>query len=73
MKVEDTSGMRPKLGDSYMTLPITFDYSGGRKDTFKSKKLWAVILAIVGVIVAIGIATGDQAFYIKFPLVYTWI
>ena len=51
-----------------MTLPITFDYSGGRKDTFKSKKLWAVILAIVGVIVAIGIATGDQAFYIKFPL-----
>jgi hypothetical protein len=68
MKVEDTSGMRPKLGDANITLPITFDYSGGRKDKQKSIKLWSIILGIVGFIVTLGIFFGDKEFYIKIPL-----
>ena len=66
--IEDSSGMRPKLGDTHITLPITFDYSGGRGDRWKSIKLWAVILSIVGLIVAIGILTSDRVFYIKIPV-----
>lgn len=68
MSKEDISGMRPKLGDTSITLPITFDYSGGRKDKSKSAKLWSVIISIIGLIVAIGILIGDKEIYIKIPL-----
>ena len=66
--IEDSSGMRPKLGDTHITLPITFDYSGGRSDRLKSVKLWAIIISIVGVIVAIGMLASDRAFYVKVPI-----
>ena len=52
---ENISGMRPKMGDSSMTLPVTFDYSGGRRDSRRSKTLWAVVVGIIGVIVGVGI------------------
>lgn len=52
---ENISGMRPKMGDSSIMLPVTFDYSGGRRDSKKSKTLWAVIVGIIGLIVGIGI------------------
>lgn len=66
--VEDTSGMRPQLGDVNITLPITFDYSGGRKDKNKSAKLWSVILSVIGLIITIGILIGNQRIYVKIPL-----
>ena len=34
--------MRPQMGATFMTLPITFDYSGGRRDSAKSKKVWII-------------------------------
>ena len=68
MAVEDTSGMRPQLGDTSITLPITFDYSGGRKDKNKSAKLWSIILGIIGIIVTIGTLFGDQKIYLRVPL-----
>lgn len=68
MRVEDTSGMRPKLGDANITLPITFDYSGGRKDKQKSIKVWSIILGVIGFIVTLGIFFSDREFYIKIPL-----
>lgn len=68
MNIEDNSGMRPQLGDANITLPITFDYSGGRKDSEKSVKLWSVILTIVGIILTLGVLFGDNKIYIKVPL-----
>lgn len=68
MNIEDSSGMRPQLGDANITLPITFDYSGGRKDSEKSVKLWSVILTIVGIILTLGVLFGDNKIYIKVPL-----
>lgn len=66
--MEDSSGMRPKMGDTSVTLPITFDYSGGRQDTSKSKRMWSIILAVVMLIIAIGTFCGKNPFYIKIPL-----
>lgn len=68
MFIEDKSGMRPKLGDTHMTLPITFDYSGGRDDIRKSVNLWSWILAIIGLILVFGTLFSDRVFYIKIPL-----
>lgn len=65
MSEERYSGMRPEVGDSHITLPITFDYHGGRKDSQKSKKMWAVILSIVGLIIAIGILFSKKSTFIS--------
>lgn len=46
--------MRPVKGKTDLILPITFDYSGGRKDSQKTAKIWAIIICIVGVIVGVG-------------------
>ena len=43
MSEGNPSGMRPEMGDAYITLPITFDYSGGRRDSQKTKRGWAII------------------------------
>lgn len=68
MAREDITGMKPKMGDSVITLPITFDYSGGRGDKQKSIRIWSIIISIVGVIVAIGVLFGNNEWYIKLPL-----
>lgn len=68
MNIEDVSGMRPKMGDTHLTLPITFDYSGGRKDRVKSVRLWSIVLGIVGLLISIGILFSQKEFYIKIPL-----
>lgn len=57
---ENISGMRPKMGDSSLTLPVTFDYSGGRRDSNRSKMLWAVIVGIIGLIVGVGIIFNKE-------------
>lgn len=57
---ENISGMRPKLGASSMTLPVTFDYSGGRRDSRRSKLLWTVIVGIIGLIVGVGIIFNKE-------------
>ena len=68
MSTINPGGMRPTMGDSYITLPITFDYHGGRKDSQKTKKMWAWILGIVGFIVSIGILTNkDSSLFVNIP------
>ena len=49
----DSTGMRPKLGQETITLPITFDYQGGRREKSKTSRNIAIVLGIVGIIVAI--------------------
>lgn len=68
MAVKDKSGMKPQLGDTEITLPITFDYSGGRKDKEKSVNLWSIILGVIGLIITLGILIGDKPIYTKIPL-----
>lgn len=65
----DESGMKPEMGDMTVTLPITFDYSGGRKEKSKSSKLWAIILIIIGIVVVIGILAGKSSLLAKLLLV----
>lgn len=54
---EESNIMRPEKGSLTVTLPITFDYSGGRKEQFKYKILWAFVAGIIGIVIAIGILT----------------
>lgn len=56
--------MRPRKGDSTINLPITFDYSGGRKEANKSKFLWVGILTVLGFIIGMGIITSDEGFFL---------
>ena len=56
----NVSGMRPCKGDTTLTLPVTFDYSGGRKDSNKSRFVWSIILGVIGIIVAFGILTSKD-------------
>lgn len=56
--------IRPKKGDTTINLPITFDYSGGRKDSRKGKIIWICVLAIISLIIGLGIITSDDGFFI---------
>ena len=38
--------MRPKKGISVLSLPITFDYNGGKKEVMRTKVLWIVLLSV---------------------------
>lgn len=56
--------MRPQMGATFMTLPITFDYSGGRRDLAKSKKVWAVVLGVFGLILGFGTLFSKEGFFL---------
>lgn len=51
---ESSNIMKPKKGASKIYLPITFDYSGGRRDTNKGKIIWACIVGVLGLIFGLG-------------------
>ena len=61
---ESDNIMKPKKGDSTINLPVTFDYSGGRKDSNKSKLIWVCVLAVIGVIIGVGIITSDEGYFL---------
>ena len=63
-KEVDSTGMRPRLGQTSMVLPITFDYSGGRKDKNKSAKVWAAVLMVVGFFISIGVMLNKNGFFL---------
>lgn len=47
---EEQDVMRPEKGDSFITLPITFDYSGGRRDFNKKKAIYSVGTGVLGIV-----------------------
>lgn len=51
----DSTGMRPRVGQVSMPLPITFDYQGGRRNKDKTARVWSVILAVLSIICFIGL------------------
>lgn len=70
------NGMRPKMGATSMSLPITFDYSGGRRESNRSRKFWSVIISIVCFIVGLGIMFNKQGsffFNILYGLVFMFV
>lgn len=60
----DRTGMRPKLGQTSLILPVTFDYSGGRKDTQKTAKVFSIVLAFIGIVVGIGTIFSKKGFFL---------
>lgn len=56
--------MRPTMGATNMTLPITFDYSGGRREHLRSRKIWAVVLSIIGLLAGIGTLFSKEGFFL---------
>lgn len=64
MSTNDISGMRPRKGQTTMSLPLTFDYSGGRRDKVSSVKIWSVVIVIVGFIIGIGTILNKKGFFI---------
>lgn len=56
----NSNSMKPEIGDTMLSLPVTFDYSGGRKESSKTKIAWTVALGVIGFIVGIGIITSKK-------------
>lgn len=56
--------MKPQMGQTSIILPITFDYSGGRRETKKSKILWSAIIGVVGLIIGIGVMINSDNFFL---------
>lgn len=54
------NGMRPKMGQTDIVLPITFDYSGGRADKLKSARLWAIIIEVLTIFFALLFVFGSK-------------
>lgn len=48
------TGMKPRVGQTVMSLPITFNYNGGRSGKNKTAKVWAVVLFIFSIICFFG-------------------
>lgn len=64
MSEERNVPMRPNLGDTFLALPITFDYSGGRRESQKSARLWSIGLTIFGFILSLGIILNKDRFFL---------
>lgn len=61
--------MKPSMGSRTMMLPITFDYSGGRSESNKTRIIWALGMGVLGVILGLGVLLSKQlSFFIKLPL-----
>ena len=67
------TGMRPELGQSSIILPVTFDYSGGRKDTQKTAKIFSVVLAVVGIVIGLGTIFSKKGFFLTNFLIGVFI
>lgn len=59
----ETNPMMPKKGATSLLLPITFDYSGGRSESMKSRYIWSAILGVIVIIIAVGVATNKSGFF----------
>lgn len=56
--------MRPTIGSSQLAIPVTFDYSGGRREKNKSRRLWSIVVMILGLIFGIGLIFNKKGFFL---------
>lgn len=61
--------MQPRNGDTTINLPITFDYSGGRKESNKSRYIAVGVLSVLGLIIGIGTIFSKEGFFL-FNLIF---
>lgn len=64
MELNNMGGMRPTKGCRTLTLPVTFDYSGGRSEKRKSRILLSVILMVLATIAMVGIVFNKEGNFI---------
>lgn len=60
----ESTGMRPKMGQRNIILPITFDYSGGRGAKKGSQKIWSIVLIVIAIIFGIGIIFRKNGLFV---------
>ena len=68
--------MQPQPGDSYINLPITFDYKGGRGENRKGKIIVGILDAVLTIIGVVGTATNTHLLFwqrILIPLIIFYI
>lgn len=60
------SEMQPSVGDTMLSLPMTFDYNAGRSESKKTRMVWAVVLSVGALFISALIAFGkaEQSFKI---------
>ena len=65
----DDFTMRPQPDDTSIRLPMTFDYSGGRADTKKTKILLTIVVTVLFLILGIAVLMREELkWYIQVPL-----
>lgn len=52
--------MTPQPNDTSITLPITFDYRGGRGQNVKAKVITTIVIVVITTIVCVGIAGNEE-------------
>lgn len=57
--------MEPKDNEDTISIPVTFDYNGGRADSKRSKILLAIILTVVSIIFIVGITKSPEKTFIN--------
>ena len=58
--------MTPQPEDTTITLPITFDYRGGRGQNVKAKIITTAVILVISVILLLGVARNEElAIYMK--------
>lgn len=66
---EMSSIMRPTKKSRTISIPITFDYSGGRREYSRSRLIWAAVLSVVAIIVGVGtIFSSEGNFFLNILL-----
>lgn len=60
---ERVSSMQPERGDTTISLPITFDFSGGREESRKMRKWWSIGISALGLIFALGFLFSGRWFF----------
>ena len=60
------SDMRPSVDSTDIQLPITFDYSGGRSDSKKTRVLSGIVLLVVWLFTILICILGDMNIFLRF-------
>ena len=61
--------MKPQPHDSTITIPVTFDYRGGRGVNVKAKTIAAIAIVLISIIVSLGLAFSDLNIFFRIILI----
>lgn len=61
--------MQPQPDDTSISLPVTFDYRGGRNENKKNKIILAIVVVVLSIIIIVGTLLSDTATIINKVLI----